>query len=69
MIHLTRINQKHFFLNPDLIKIIEENPDTTIELVNGERLLVLEHAETVIERIIAYRARVARQIAANISQD
>lgn len=59
MIKLTRINQAEFFLNPDHIKLIEENPDTTIQLMNGERLLVSETAEVVIERIVDYRARVA----------
>lgn len=63
MIKLTRINQAEFFLNPDHIKTIEEKPDTTIELMNGERLLVREEAEIVVERIVAYRVRIARRIA------
>ncbi len=62
MIKLTRINQAEFFLNPDHIKTIEERPDTTIELMNGERLLVREDAETVVERIVVYRGRIARQV-------
>ncbi len=59
MIKLTRINQAEFFLNPDHIKLIEENPDTTIQLMNGERILVSETATVVIDRIIDYRVRVA----------
>ena len=59
MIKLTRINQAEFFLNPDHIKLIEENPDTTIQLMNGERLLVSEAAAVVIERIVDYRVRIA----------
>lgn len=59
MIKLTRINQAEFFLNPDHIKLIEENPDTTIQLMNDERLLVRETAEVVIDRIVDYRVRVA----------
>lgn len=62
MIKLTRINQTAFFLNPDQIKTIEEKPDTTIELLNGERLLVRETAEIVVERILAYRVRIGRRI-------
>ena len=62
MIKLTRINQAEFFLNPDHIKLIEENPDTTIQLMNGERLLVSEAAEVVIDRIVDYRVRVASQL-------
>ena len=59
MIKLTRINQAEFYLNPDHIKLIEENPDTTIQLMNGERLLVSEAAAVVIERIVDYRVRIA----------
>ena len=62
MIKLTRINQAEFFLNPDHIKTIEEKPDTTIELMNGERLLVREAAEVVVERIVSYRIRIASRI-------
>lgn len=62
MIKLTRINQAEFFLNPDHIKTIEEKPDTTIELLNGERLLVREAAEVVVGRIVAYRVRIASRI-------
>ena len=61
MIALTRINQAIFYLNPDLIKFIEENPDTTIELTNGDRMLVREPAETVINRIVAYRVRIIHE--------
>lgn len=61
MIKLTRINKSIFYLNPDLIKSIEEAPDTTIELVNGDRLLVREKAEAIVELIVAYRVRILRQ--------
>ncbi len=61
MIKLTRLNATEFHLNPDLIKSIEETPDTTIELINGDRILVRERAETVVDRIVAYRVRVLEQ--------
>lgn len=61
MIKLTRINKSIFYLNPDLIKSIEEAPDTTIELVNGDRLLVREKAEEIVTLIVAYRVRILCQ--------
>lgn len=61
MIKLTRLNRKEFFLNPDLIKIVEETPDTIIRLVNDEHYLVLEKAAAVIEAVIAYRVEVIRR--------
>ncbi len=50
MIQLTRLNSKVFFINPDLIKCIEETPDTVISLINGDRYLVMEKASEVIEK-------------------
>jgi flagellar protein FlbD len=61
MIKLTRLNHKEFFLNPDLIKIIEETPDTIIRLANDEHYLVLESAAVVIEAVIAFRVEVLRR--------
>ncbi|WP_051553692.1 flagellar FlbD family protein [Desulfobulbus elongatus] len=60
MIKLTRLNNSAFYLNPDLIKSIEETPDTIIELINADHILVREKAEDVIDRIVAYRVRIIR---------
>jgi flagellar protein FlbD len=61
MIPLTRLNGSPLYLNPDLMKSIEENPDTTIELLNGDRILVRETAEEIVDRIVAYRVRIVQQ--------
>jgi flagellar protein FlbD len=61
MIKLTRLNHKEFFLNPDLIKIVEETPDTIIRMVNDDHYLVLEKAAVVIEAVIAFRVEVLRR--------
>jgi flagellar protein FlbD len=58
MIRLTRLNDVPFYLNCDLIEFLEETPDTVITLSNGGKLLVKEPAETVVERIVAYRRRI-----------
>ena len=54
MIRLTRLNGKEFVLNCDLIKMLEETPDTVVTMINGERLVVSETADVVIERVIQY---------------
>lgn len=54
MIKLTRINDAPFVVNAELIKTIEERPDTTIVLVNGETLIVKERMEEVVARAIEY---------------
>jgi flagellar protein FlbD len=54
MIRLTRLAGKEFVLNAELIKFIEETPDTLVTLRDGEKVLVRESPETVIERAIGY---------------
>ena len=58
MIHLTRLNGNPLVVNSDLIKYAEASPDTMLTLVNGEKIVVLETCEDVVNRTIAYRARV-----------
>lgn len=55
MIDLTRLNNQPLTLNADLIKCIEQAPDTVITLVTGEKLVVKESAEEVIRRVIGFR--------------
>lgn len=59
MIQLTRLNQVPFYLNSDLIEQIEITPDTVVTLTSGKKYLVLEDAEHVLERIVAFRRRIA----------
>lgn len=58
MIRLTRLNGSEFSLNPDLIHRAEETPDTVLTLIDGSRYVVVEPLETIIARIVGYRARV-----------
>ena len=60
MIRLTRLDGSEIFLNPDLIELLEETPDTHITLSNGNHHLVLEPARVVIGRIISFKTRQMR---------
>ncbi len=55
MIYLTRLNQVRLVINSDLIEHIETTPDTVIVLTSGEKYLVLESADEVVERVIRFR--------------
>ncbi len=57
MIWLTRLNNRPLVVNSELIKFIENAPDTVITLITGEKIVVLETAEEVMTRIIDYRRR------------
>jgi flagellar protein FlbD len=63
MIELTRLNGNPMVLNSDLIKIAEASPDTMLTLINGEKLIVREDTAEVVERVLAYRARLLASVA------
>ncbi|NLE60904.1 MAG: flagellar FlbD family protein [Planctomycetes bacterium] len=54
MITLTRLNGTNFVVNAELIRTIEERPDTTIVLINGETFIVRERMDEVVARAIEY---------------
>ena len=55
MIRLTRISKEPFLLNAELIRYVESRPDTFITLVSGERVVVLETMDEVLERAVRYQ--------------
>jgi flagellar protein FlbD len=58
MIRVSRLDGKEFVVNCELIELIEETPDTVLTLVNSQKLVILQPAEEVIARVIAYKRRV-----------
>lgn len=55
MIELTRLNGHPLVVNAELIKFIEQSPDTVITLVTGDKMVVREAAPEVMHRVLAYR--------------
>ena len=45
-----------FHLNPDLIQIVEANPDTVVTLTTGAKVIVLESPVRVAHAVRAWRA-------------
>jgi flagellar protein FlbD len=62
MIQLTRLNNHPLAVNSDLIKFVEQSPDTVITLVNGEKIVVRESAQEVLGRIVEFRRSVLQGI-------
>ena len=58
MIQLTRLNGQPLIVNSDVIKVIENAPDTVISLLNGEKIVVREPGEQILDRIVQFRRRV-----------
>jgi len=55
MIELTRLNGHPIVINAELIKFVEQNPDTVITLVTGDKMVVREAAPEVMQRVLTYR--------------
>jgi flagellar protein FlbD len=58
MIRLTRLNNSSLIVNSDLIKYVEQSPDTVITLLNSEKIIVRESTDQVLERIVLFRQAV-----------
>jgi flagellar protein FlbD len=55
MIKLTRLDGEVFALNAELIRYVESRPDTYVTLVSGERMLVRESMDEVMQRAVSYQ--------------
>ena len=54
MIRLTRLNGEEFVLNAELIRYVEQRPDTFITLTTGESLVVRQSMDEVVRRAVEY---------------
>src|SRR5208283_940507 len=61
MIQLTRLNNHPLVVNSDLIKFVEQAPDTVLTLLSGEKIVVLESARDVLERVVQFRRSVLQE--------
>ena len=55
MIKLTRLDGEPFVLNADLIRYVECRPDTFVTLTSGDRIVVAETMDEVIDRAVKYQ--------------
>ncbi len=61
VVKLTRLNNQTITVNPDNVLWAESSPDTTLCLLGGEKVLVRESMDELIERVIAFRRMVASE--------
>ncbi len=55
MVKVTRLDGREYHVNPHQIEYIEQNPDTTLIMLSGKRLVVREDYQTVFDGIVEYR--------------
>jgi flagellar protein FlbD len=60
MIKITRLNRIPLILNSDLIEHIEATPDTVITLTTGQKYMVLETIDEIVERVVRFRQSLLR---------
>ena len=58
MIVVTRLDGKKYWVNPHQIESMECNPDLTLTLLSGKKVVVKESPEEVIDKIVEYRRRI-----------
>ena len=58
MIKVKRLNDKEFVVNSELILFVEATPDTIITLTNGQKIVVLDSVDEVIDKVIKYKGKI-----------
>ncbi len=61
MIELHKIDNTKILLNSDLIECVEETPDTIITLVTGNKYVVVEKFNEILEKVIDFRKKINAQ--------
>lgn len=57
MIEVTRLNGKKLILNSELIETMESTPDTVVTLTGGNKYVVGETTEELIQKVTEYKRR------------
>jgi flagellar protein FlbD len=58
MIKLTGLNNKELVLNDDNIEKLEAVPESLITLTNGNKYLVHESVDEIINKVIEYKSKI-----------
>ena len=55
MIEVSKLNGDGYYINPHQIEYIESNPDTTLIMLSGKRLIIKEDYQEIFQKIVEYR--------------
>lgn len=55
MIEVTRLNETKVLINPDLIELVEETPDTVVTFTTGKKIIVKESRQDIKNLVKLYR--------------
>ena len=55
MIEVTKMNGRKVLVNPDLIELVEETPDTVVLFTTGSKIIIKESRQEVKNLVKSYR--------------
>ncbi|MCM1268461.1 MAG: flagellar FlbD family protein [Bacteroidales bacterium] len=55
MVEVTKINGVKVLINPDLLELVEETPDTVLSFTTGRKIIVKESRQEVKNLVKSYR--------------
>ena len=58
MIEITKLNGQKVLINPSLIEMVEETPDTVISLTTGRKIIVKESRQEVKNLVKLYEKEI-----------
>lgn len=58
MIEVTKINGVKVLVNPDLIELVEETPDTVLTLTTGKKIIVKESRQQIKNLVLSYKRKI-----------
>ena len=58
MIEVTKINGTKVLVNPDLIEVVEETPDTVITFTTGRKIIVKESRQQIKSLVKSYKREI-----------
>ena len=58
MIEVTKINGTKVLVNPDLIEVVEETPDTVVFFTTGRKIIIKESRQEIKNLVKSYRTEI-----------
>ena len=55
MVEVTKLNGVKILVNPHLIEVVEETPDTVVTLTTGKKIIVKESRQEIKNLVKSYR--------------
>lgn len=60
MIEVTKLSGQKILVNPDLLEMVEETPDTVVTLTTGKKIIVKESRQEIQNLVILYRKKILK---------